>query len=249
MIDPAIVFSTNDFLIQDTVIINHQEDQTTRSTNYALSPIGFAVNQPSLYSDVLVNFDSSLLSAFNKENIILTEVQFSFKGFVYGGNICIKPVIGNWNYNTITYDDGFPSNGTQLQQQTISVSGAGYYTFSAYVKSVTAGSFKLKIQALNSSNTIIASDIISVSQTDGWQRYFVSIDAPSGINSIKVYFGFDGSKGEYHIDDLQLEKGNAASSYNYIENGSFNYSYEDYWTGSPVYTISETINGEAVTAL
>lgn len=99
IIDPAILVGGDDTLIQDTVIINETADQSKRETNYALSALGFALDQAGIYADTLVNFEPSLISSFAKENIVLTEAQFCLEGYAFGGNICIKPIEGNWDYD------------------------------------------------------------------------------------------------------------------------------------------------------
>lgn len=142
--------------------------------------------------------------------------------------------------------------GDAYQKQTVDVLSGGKYTFSAYVKSdnTNEGKLYLDISARNSSNTVKATDYVTVEDTNGeWQRYEVTIDAPDGTKDIIVKFGFEDSKGTFYVDNVQLSQSASASSYNYITDGGFRKDL-DYWIGSDDFaTIESTINGEVVNAV
>ncbi len=134
------------------------------------------------------------------------------------------------------------SNATVYQKQTVEVLSGGEYTFSAYVKSdeTNIGKLYLNISSYNSSNTKTKTESIPVESTGGeWQRYSVTINAPSNTKKLAVEFGFKSSKGTFYIDNVQLEQANSASRYNYIENGGFRNNLES-WTASNNYSIVDT---------
>ena len=144
------------------------------------------------------------------------------------------------------------TTGDAYQKQTIDVLSGGKYTFSAYVKSddTNEGKLYVDISARNGSNKVVASDYVTVEDTNGeWQRYSVTIDASGSIKDIIVKFGFEDSKGTFYVDNVQLSQSASASPYNYITDGGFRNNL-DYWTGSGNFeTVKSTINGEVANAV
>ena len=119
------------------------------------------------------------------------------------------------------------TNTTAWKNQTVPVSQAGDYTFSAYVYSDnnsnnTDASLTFTVVALDGSSDEIASEAISVNNIDGeWQRYTVTITATAAVEEIEVSVGLDDSQGTYYIDNAQFEYLGTASEFNLINNGSF----------------------------
>lgn len=144
------------------------------------------------------------------------------------------------------------TTGDAYQKQTIDVLSGGKYTFSAYVKSDESnkGKLYLDISARNGSNKVVASDYVTVEDTNGeWQRYSVTIDTSGNIKDIIVKFGFEDSKGTFYVDNVQLSQSASASSYNYITDGGFRNDL-DYWESSGNFgTEKSTINGEVANAV
>ncbi len=144
------------------------------------------------------------------------------------------------------------TTGDAEQKQTINVLSGGKYTLSAYVKSdeTNKGKLYLQISARNSSNTVKATDYVTVEDTNGeWQRYSVTIDAPEETKDIIVKFGFEDSKGTFYVDNVQLSQSASAGAYNYLTDGGFRNDL-DYWTGSDDFkTIESTINGKGTNAI
>lgn len=159
-------------------------------------------------------------------------------------------------FERITSDDAYfgdyvykatkENDVTVYQKQTVEVLSGGEYTFSAYVKSDEAnnGKLYLNISSYNSSNQKTETESFHIESTGGeWQRYSVTLDAPSNTKKIVVEFGFKSSKGAFYVDNVQLEQASSANEYNYIENGSFRESFEG-WEDEPTYSIVDTeING------
>ena len=104
---------------------------------------------------------------------------------------------------------------------------AGWYTFSAYVK--TDGAISGDGAMINAEvwdkttpagpeKTYLRSGI---SDTDGWKRCFVTAYLPEGKRLV-LNFGFaDGAAGTAWFDDLQLERGQGATAFNLLENSCF----------------------------
>ena len=155
-------------------------------------------------------------------------------------------------FGEYVYKASRSTTGDAYQKQTIDVLSGGKYTFSAYVKSddTNEGKLYLDISARNGSNKVVASDYVTVEDTNGeWQRYSVTIDASGSIKDIIVKFGFEDSKGTFYVDNAQLSQSASASPYNYITDGGFRNGL-DYWTGSGNFETSKsTINGETANAV
>ena len=155
-------------------------------------------------------------------------------------------------FGEYVYKASRSTTGDAYQKQTIDVLSGGKYTFSAYVKSddTNEGKLYLDISARNDSNKVVASDYVTVEDTNGeWQRYSVTIDASGSIKDIIVKFGFEDSKGTFYVDNAQLSQSASASPYNYITDGGFRNGL-DYWTGSGNFETSKsTINGETANAV
>lgn len=201
-------------------------DYRVNSENLLLNP-SFETEYSALITSRAKNWESSN-SAFERT----TSTDAPFGEYVY----------------TATRD----TLGDAYQKQTVDVLSGGKYTFSAYVKSdnTNEGKLYLDISARNSSNTVKATDYVTIETTNGeWQRYEVTIDAPDGTKDIIVKFGFEDSKGTFYIDNAQLSQSASASSYNYITDGGFRKDL-DYWVGSEDFTTTESsINGEVANAV
>lgn len=113
VIDPVIVFpSSEDLIIEDTVIMNKEDEPTAKTTNYSNYAEGYICDTDEMRSNILVKFNMDAFSGFKKSNIEVTRVDFLGDGIVYGGNALLKPVVGSWDCETITYADVFPDAGT-----------------------------------------------------------------------------------------------------------------------------------------
>ncbi|MBE6752576.1 MAG: hypothetical protein E7556_08645 [Ruminococcaceae bacterium] len=167
----------------------------------------------------------------------------------------------NWNNNftrtsavshsgSYAYLVNSTSNITKYNQQKINVSGNKNYTFSAYVKVATAGELTLKIDELNSSNSVINTESYKITNTNDWERFSLTVGTRRETTALYVSFGFENSQGCYYVDSVQLESGLGTAAYNFIENNSFNNNLE-YWNASnnTLTVVDETINGESVKAL
>ncbi|KAA0547399.1 RHS repeat protein [Bacillus sp. BGMRC 2118] len=98
------------------------------------------------------------------------------------------------------------------------------YVFSGYVKTVdTKGKAYLKIEFFDSSNVWLGQrNSYGLTGTHDWTRLQTVIsNVPAGTVTIRVSAALDAGTGTAYFDSLQLEIGNVVSSYNLIENSSF----------------------------
>lgn len=112
--------------------------------------------------------------------------------------------------------------GTMPLQQAIWLVGGESYTLSAYVRVESGGGLKLSFQSSNGTE-LKASSIVNyntIGVNNGWLRLSVTYSAPSDgyyyIAAVKTT-----ASGTVYADCLQLEKADAATSYNLLENASF----------------------------
>jgi RHS repeat-associated protein len=189
------------------------------------------------------NAENLLLNASFEDSDILTSRA---KHWENSNSAFERTTSDNAYFGDYVYTASKTSNTTVYQKQTVEVLSGGEYTFSAYVKSDEAnnGKLYLNISSYNGSNTKTKTESIPVESTGGeWQRYSVTLDAPSNTKKIVVEFGFKSSKGTFYVDNVQLEQASSANEYNYIENGGFRESFEG-WKDEPTYSIVDTeING------
>ena len=137
---------------------------------------------------------------------------------------------------------------TDFVSQTVEIATPGAYTFSAFVRSQTAGELTLKITGINGSNRIDKEASVKVNSTTGWERFSVTYKPSDNFipREIKVSIGFEGKMGTYYVDCVQLEKGLGTAAYNLIENGTFNNSNE-YWSDSTI--VTDLLNGKSINAV
>ena len=115
-------------------------------------------------------------------------------------------------------------NDDKLIKQNVSVPKGAYYTFSTYVKN--NNDVKIGLSYINSNNDEVEkiSELIS---NDEFNRYNVTINYPEDAVSdliIKIYLL---TKGTIYIDDVQLEDGEVANNFNYVENSDFSDGFDD----------------------
>lgn len=119
VIDPVIALpSENDVIIEDTLIYYTYDDLDSLNTNYVNSPFGVIADVGSVEDEefvkgnVLVKFNMDVFKGFKSPEIAVTDVNYMGSGNVMGGNILAKPINGTWDSTTITYDDVYPSDGS-----------------------------------------------------------------------------------------------------------------------------------------
>jgi len=119
---------------------------------------------------------------------------------------------------------------TSTFYQTASLTKGKHYTFSAYVNVPDGTTFSntgsIKLSFLNSSGAEqVSSEAVNYgtsSINEGWIRLTVTFK-PTTTASYRVAVVPTGVTGSIYVDALQLEAGEAASTYNIVENGSFEF--------------------------
>ena len=119
VIDPVIALpSENNVIIEDTVIYYTSDDLDSLNTNYvnapfgAIADVGSVEDEEFIKGNVLVKFNMDVFKGFKSPEIAVTDVNYMGSGNVIGGNILAKPINGTWDSTTITYDDVYPSDGS-----------------------------------------------------------------------------------------------------------------------------------------
>ena len=126
-----------------------------------------------------------------------------------------KAYIGTYSYKLTS--TASKATGHIDRRQSVSITEAGTYTLSAYVKTVNLDAntgFYLKLGTAIS-RCIKANTDSSIQ--DGWQRISVTAELVAGTYDVKMVL--EKAIGTAYVDCLQLEKGSGASKYNLIENG------------------------------
>lgn len=116
--------------------------------------------------------------------------------------------------------------------QDINRAVSGKLTFSAYIKTDnivpkdndrTNGGVALLIDFYNSAGTKLGETHSSefITDTNDWNRYALTAEAPSGTAKARVYVLLKNATGTAYVDCTQAEFNAGASQYNMLENSSF----------------------------
>ena len=105
--------------------------------------------------------------------------------------------------------------------QTVSAAAGNQYTFSAYFKTTGVTDAKLKLEFLNSSDTVLGTS--ETEETDyevtNYDRFFISDEAPAGTAKAKV--SLISTANTVYTDCWQLEKSGTLNHYNMLVNSDF----------------------------
>ncbi len=145
-----------------------------------------------------------------------------------GGTSTNDALYGNKSYLLASNTN---NSGYVESSLNVSVSEAGTYTFSAYVKTIN-------VDAANGGGAYIVLDnaesekiegTTNANIQNGWQRISVTKEfASAGTYTVKLKL--ENAMGYAFFDCVQLEKGETPSSYNFIQNSSVNGTTS--WSGS-----------------
>ena len=106
---------------------------------------------------------------------------------------------------------------TSYAYQSVNVLKGNYYTFSGYIKNTN--DIKIELSYINSDNTEVTSNVL-INGNSSFSREDVSIYYPEDATSeltIKIILL---ESGTIYVDDIQLEEGEVANKYNYIDQKS-----------------------------
>ncbi|MBP3685466.1 MAG: RHS repeat protein, partial [Clostridia bacterium] len=129
--------------------------------------------------------------------------------------------------------------------------GAGYYTFSAYVKTegltahATGGGAQLVLTYNDADGNRVSKRSASLTGTGAdWTRLCVTQNIPSGASGIVLRLRILGADGIARFDSVQFEKGEVANRVNLL----YNHSMEDVTDTVPTkWTTSETTSADYAT--
>lgn len=119
-----------------------------------------------------------------------------------------------------------------------SLTGGKPYTLSAYFSASSYmnwnGGAKLELLVQNSSGTTLETHLLTdakpnAAMEDGWQRVSATY-TPAKSGNYRFLFKLSGCNGTAYLDDLQLEQAEAASTYNLLQNGSFENTLSGNWS-------------------
>ena len=137
-----------------------------------------------------------------------------------------------------------------LQSQTIAVNGGKTYTFSFYAKSNLSTATEnnklyMRITAMDKDENE-SPKAIQIVPTENFEQYSVTTTSETEITSVTVEFGLKNKSGDFYVNNAQLEKGYGTAPFNYIKNGSFNNS-DDNWSTATI--VDEALNSKSVKAV
>ena len=119
-----------------------------------------------------------------------------------------------------------------------SLTGGKPYTLSAYFSASSYMNWnsgaKLELLVQNSSGTTLETHLLTdakpnAAMEDGWQRVSATY-TPAKSGTYRFLFKLSGCNGTAYLDDLQLEQAEAASTYNLLQNGSFENTLSGNWS-------------------
>ena len=118
------------------------------------------------------------------------------------------------------------SSGLSFYRQNQTLSKGQTYTLSAYLKTADisgTGGAKLIARYKNSAGAWVEEQSVAVTGTQDWQRLSLTFTVPANSASTEVQIGLvlGEATGTVWYDCIQLEKGPAPTSYNLVENPSF----------------------------
>ena len=107
----------------------------------------------------------------------------------------------------------------QFVTHEINVPKGNYYTYSSYIKNNT--SIKIELEYLDFENNVVKSETKEICNNNEFERHEVTIYYPENATSnlfIRIRLI---SPGDVYVDNMQLEEGEVANHYNYVDNSDF----------------------------
>ena len=99
---------------------------------------------------------------------------------------------------------------------------SGYFSASSHLRWSSGARLEAVVQGGGSEQTVLLTDARPSSAIEnGWQRVTATFTAPAA--SCRIAFRMRGCTGTAYLDDLQLEQAEAASTYNLLQNASFEF--------------------------
>ena len=99
---------------------------------------------------------------------------------------------------------------------------SGYFSASSHLRWSSGARLEAVVQGGGAEQTVLLTDARpSAAIENGWQRVTATFTAPAA--SCRIAFRMRGCTGTAYLDDLQLEQAEAASTYNLLQNASFEF--------------------------
>ena len=99
---------------------------------------------------------------------------------------------------------------------------SGYFSASSHLRWSSGARLEAVVQGGGAEQTVLLTDARPSSAIEnGWQRVTATFTAPAA--SCRLAFRMRGCTGTAYLDDLQLEQAEAASTYNLLQNASFEF--------------------------
>ena len=99
---------------------------------------------------------------------------------------------------------------------------SGYFSASSHLRWTSGARLEAVVQGGGAEQTVLLTDARPSSAIEnGWQRVTATFTAPAA--SCRLAFRMSGCTGTAYLDDLQLEQAEAASTYNLLQNASFEF--------------------------
>ena len=99
---------------------------------------------------------------------------------------------------------------------------SGYFSASSHLRWSSGARLEAVVQGGGAEQTVLLTDARPSSAIEnGWQRVTATFTAPAA--SCRIAFRMRGCTGTAYLDDLQLEQAEAASTYNLLQNASFEF--------------------------
>lgn len=99
---------------------------------------------------------------------------------------------------------------------------SGYFSASSHLRWTSGARLEAVVQGGGAEQTVLLTDARPSSAIEnGWQRVTATFTAPAA--SCRIAFRMSGCTGTAYLDDLQLEQAEAASTYNLLQNASFEF--------------------------
>ncbi len=203
--EPAATFTIDGEVNEKTLARNTISDTLfgvfLEDINYA----GYLLDDNLLYNGSFETFDSNKTVGWTNEHANLT---VSSDGGVLADKQYYKDKGVNANYATVnvTLAEGGSISNAGRSQLPIAVEKGVKYTFSAFVKTATAGA-KMKVAVKDETKTYCEADISL--KEGGWVKYEQTLTASdSASKNVKLELTFDRA-GTYSVDAVALETQNS----------------------------------------
>ncbi len=156
---------------------------------------------------------------------LLTNTSFEDNSIIFTPSANITTSISDDCYNSGYKSLKCIATSNAYISTNVGISKGEDYTFSGYIKSTSNYSISL---SYIDSNNIEQEELVSCNLSNDFEREDVSIYYPEDATSNLIIKIIMNDSGTLYLDDIQLEVGKVANSYNAIENCNFRNGYSDW---------------------